>query len=333
MASRRVFYGLALLAALAFQLTNDNYLAHLLLGLCVTLPILSLLLSLPAALTCRLTLAAERDALDRGEQGKWLISAEWRGPLPLPRLSARLTERNCLTGGRSRRRFVMPAPTGGRPITRPADTAHCALLELRADRVRVCDYLGLFTIPRPAPQPAQLLVLPVPVDPGPLDLPQGQGSRPGDQAARPKGPGEDYELRDYRPGDPMRRVHWKLSAKRDELIVREPWETDAPLPLLTFDRLGGPDAVDRVLDRVLGLSRALLAVQQPHALLWLDSSGEPRYCPVSDERELRLAMLDVLSAPVPVSGPSVLDRPELIASPDGPAARILVTAGEEARHD
>ncbi len=67
MASRRILYGLALIAALAFQITNDNYLAHLLLGLCLTLPILSLLLSLPAALTCRLTLSAERDALDRGE--------------------------------------------------------------------------------------------------------------------------------------------------------------------------------------------------------------------------------------------------------------------------
>ena len=32
---------------------------------------------------------------------------------------------------------------------------------------------------------------------------------------------EPGDIRPYRPGDPIRRIHWKLSAKRDELLVRE----------------------------------------------------------------------------------------------------------------
>lgn len=35
------------------------------------------------------------------------------------------------------------------------------------------------------------------------------------------GPGN---VRDYLPGDPVNRIHWKLSAKRDALLVREPEE-------------------------------------------------------------------------------------------------------------
>jgi uncharacterized protein (DUF58 family) len=31
-----------------------------------------------------------------------------------------------------------------------------------------------------------------------------------------------YEHRDYVPGDPLKRVNWKLSAKRDRLLVRKP---------------------------------------------------------------------------------------------------------------
>ena len=29
------------------------------------------------------------------------------------------------------------------------------------------------------------------------------------------------DVRAYQPGDPVNRIHWKLSAKRDELLVRE----------------------------------------------------------------------------------------------------------------
>lgn len=32
---------------------------------------------------------------------------------------------------------------------------------------------------------------------------------------------DDYGVRDQRPGDPMNRVHWKLSAKKDRTVIRE----------------------------------------------------------------------------------------------------------------
>ena len=32
---------------------------------------------------------------------------------------------------------------------------------------------------------------------------------------------EPGDVRAYRPGDPVRRIHWKLSAKKDELLIRE----------------------------------------------------------------------------------------------------------------
>ena len=51
-------------------------------------------------------------------------------------------------------------------------------------------------------------------------LPGGAGEQGGEPtvglppAAR-RGPGEDYDLREYRPGDPLRSVHWKLSSKSE----------------------------------------------------------------------------------------------------------------------
>lgn len=332
MVLRRLLYCMALAGALLFQITNDNYLAHFLLALMVALPLLSLALSLPAMAGCRLSLSAQPARLERGGTGAWLLAVEDRSPLPLARLSLRLEVRDLLAGTSRRKKLAFTGLMRRAPERFPVDSAHCGLLELRAYKIRAWDYLGLFSLPCRAPQPARLSVDPVPVDPGPVNIPEGLAARPQPAAVQPAALGEDYDLRGYRPGDPIRSVHWKLSSKWDELIVREPARTAAPLPLLSFDWYGPPDRLDRVLDRLSGLSRALLAVQRPHVLLWLDRDGEPVRLPVEDEKNLGDALLALLSAPAPASAPSLLDRPELLDSGAGPACCIHVTAGEEDDH-
>lgn len=332
MVIRRILYGLILTAVLLFQITNDNYLAHFLLALCIALPLLSLLLSLPGMLGCRLRLSAAPAVLSRGEKAEWSISIDEPVGLPLARVAVRLTARNLFTGEEERYRLKLTGVARRRPTDIPAQTGHCGLLELRADKLRVYDYLGLFTAHPALPSAARLLCRPVPIEAGPVNIPDVQGSRSPVPGAVRRGPGEDYDLRDYRPGDPMRAVHWKLSSKWDKLIVREPAEALIPLPLLTFDRFGEPEELDRMLDRLLGLNRALLAVQRPHAVLWLEGE-EPRLYPVSDERELRECLLAVLSAPAPLSGVSIDSRPELIRGVGGPVFRIHVAGSEEADYD
>lgn len=121
----------------------------------------------------------------------------------------------------------------------------------------------------------------------------------------------------------MRSVHWKLSSKWDELIVRERGEAASPLPALTLDRFGTPEELDGLLGRLLGLSRGLLSVQRPHNVLWLDAGGEPRLRAVSDEKELTDCLVELLGTAAPLSGPRLDGRPELIR---GLAFRIHVTS-------
>ncbi len=321
---RRIVYGGVLAGVFLFQITNENYLAHFLLGLCLALPLLSLAMSLPGMLGSRLTLAAAPAALEQGQAGRWLLSVEVPGGLPLARITLRVAEKNLLTGEGRSRRLAMAGVARRKPIELSALTGHCGLLELRADKARVYDYLGLFRRRLDAPLPARMLCRPIPAAVEPPAVPEGQGARPVSSGAARRGPGEDYDLREYRPGDPMRSVHWKLSSKWDELIVRERAEAVIPLPLLTLDRFGTPDELDKLLGRALGMSTALLAVQRPHAALWLDGAGEPRLYPVSDGKELSGCLLALLSTPAPLSGPALDSRPDLLRGPGGPVFRIHV---------
>ena len=323
MAFRRIVYVLTLTGALLFQITNENYLAHFLLALCAVLPLLSLAMSLRGMLGCRLALAALPAEADRGGDGLWQLFVEVPGLLPLARLTLRTEEENLLTGRVQRRRLSMSGVARRRPADLSAPTGHCGVLELRADKIRVYDYLGLFSRRVPAPPPARLLCRPIPAETPPPLLPEGLGPSASYGAVR-RGPGEDCDLRDYRPGDPMRAVHWKLSSKWDELIVRERADTAVPLPLLTVDRFGAPEGLDRLLDDLLGMSRALLAVQRAHAVLWLDGAGEPQLHPVSDGKELASCLLALLGSRAPVAGPRLDDHPELLRGPGGPVFRIHI---------
>ena len=98
MVLRRILYGLLLLAALLFQITNNNYLAHFLLALTIALPILSLALSLPGMLGCRLVLSCNPAVIDRSELREWSVSMDAPAGLPLARVTVRLTAQNLFTG-------------------------------------------------------------------------------------------------------------------------------------------------------------------------------------------------------------------------------------------
>ena len=330
---RRLLYGLTLIGVLLFHITNENYLAQFLLALFIALPLLSLALSLPGMLGCALELSAAPAAVGRGDAGRWLVSVQTPAGLPLSRLVVRLEGENLLTGERDQVRLTLSGVARRRPVELSAPTAHCGLLELRVGRARVYDHLGLFSLGVKAPQPARLLCRPVPVPVELPAIPEGRGLRPSPLNAARLGPGEDYDLRDYRPGDPMRAVHWKLSSKWDELIVREQAEALVPLPLLTLDRFGGAAALDTLLGRALGLSRALLSAQRPHAMLWLDRDGQPQLHTISDEKGLEACLLDLLGTFAPLSGPALDDCPELLRGPDGPMFRIHVALEGGDGHD
>ena len=322
---RRVIYGTVLTGVLLFQITNENYLACFLLALCVALPLISLALSLPGMLKCRLELFAEPAALDRGEAGGWSLAGSTPAGLPLARLSLRLRRENLLPGQGKTSRLVLTGVARRLPETLAAATEHCGLLELQADKVRVCDYLGLFTLWLKPPEPVRIVCRPIPTQCQPVEAPSGKGVRPSSKNAARRGPGEDYELREYRPGDPLRSVHWKLSSKWDELIVRERADAVAPLPLFTLDRFGTPEDLDRLLDKLTGMSRAMLDLQRPHAVLWLDQTGEPQLYPIFDEREYAVCLIALLSQPAPLTGPALDQFPELLRGPDGPVFRVHIT--------
>ncbi|MCS7031824.1 MAG: DUF58 domain-containing protein [Gloeomargarita sp. SKYG116] len=100
----------------------------------------------------------------------------------------------------------------------------------------------------------------------------GQGERP---QARAGGEGEFLALRDFRVGDDVRRIHWKVSARRDRWLIRdlERQETDA-LTLYFYNVAPAgmePQRGEQGIATCAGLARDLLEKGYPVALVTTDA--------------------------------------------------------------
>jgi uncharacterized protein (DUF58 family) len=85
------------------------------------------------------------------------------------------------------------------------------------------DPLGLLKSLSPVPRRSNLIVLPRRYALPPLDLPGSRRYQPGGVTlAASVGDSEEFVgLRDYRPGDPLQRIHWKSFARAGRPIVKE----------------------------------------------------------------------------------------------------------------
>lgn len=243
MALNRYLYaastGLCFLSYLAW----GQWLSWLLLLCLLVFPWLSLGLSLPAIVRFRAEPSCPRQVL----MGSWgELSLLGYCPYPVPPFRGRLRVQSLLTGQQRLYR-----PDAGIP------TRHCGGYRVTVEKGRVCDYLGLFAFPFRCRTSSLYLVLPrpLPADPLPDYLKQ--------PIAFPD-PG-DTELRPYQPGDPIRRIHRKLSLKTDSMILFSPSHRHPPVTI-PLELTGNADDLDRILGEFYWLCRELVRKNIPFVI-------------------------------------------------------------------
>lgn len=86
---------------------------------------------------------------------------------------------------------------------------------------------------------------------------------------------EVYQVREYRPGDSVRNIHWKLTARQDEIMVRDMNKT-LSCPVIICVNLDGKDcknyghAMSAALESMVSLSFSLIDIKVPHFIAWYD---------------------------------------------------------------
>ena len=95
-------------------------------------------------------------------------------------------------------------------------------------------------------------------------------------------PGDDisevFQIREYRGGDRLQSIHWKLSARTDDLMVRE-----YSLPIacavvvfwdMEYDPREGYGELDEFFEAGISISLGLLEAGCEHYAVWYDRSSQ-----------------------------------------------------------
>ncbi len=348
---RWLAYAAALGAAIGFYIFHTGYLSWLCVVVAVALLPLELLLSARGLRAARLALAVRRE----GEDGDYLLELADGSRTPVCALCARVRCKNLFTGEErtarvrlapgARASFRAAAPGWPKPdeAAAPANedrraagrgkspgctAACCGALRFSIEKPRALDVLGLFRFPlRTAPPPALLLQRPplpeeMPGLPPPV-LQQGTLAVGVVQHPQPGALREPGDVREYRPGDAVRAIHWKLTAKLDRPMVREAGPSALSVPHLCFDFFGEPGSVCGVLGRVEALSAALGAMERMHGIHWLaeDGSLQSRY--VENRDEYDAVLWELMTTRLPKTGRAIAQN-----LPDAHGPLLVVDAGQ-----
>lgn len=162
--------------------------------------------------------------------------------------------------------------------------------------IRVEDPFGLLRIDRPVVAAEEVVVVPASTALSAMDTGALAGAVSADEGRVGQGgSADDSELRPYRPGDPIRRVHWAQSARRGELHVRQTTQAQPPEAVIALDLrresyqqlgrddlaelsdLGGDAAFEHAVVVAASVARALAARTSRVVLVTDDLGGDSRH--------------------------------------------------------
>ena len=308
-----LFYLLCLGCVYLFRLSYLGWFGPFFLYSFIAVPILLLLMSLPCMFRfqCRMQAPA---IITRGNDAELQLVFTHSGFSPRGKLRLRIEIENRFTGEVKKLRLKSSCLAGDVAyVSLPTDD--CGQLLCRITRMECLDILGFFSIRRQNPPHVICAVLPSPN--GPEKLPDIETALQTQAVWKPKyggGFSEEHDLRPYQQGDTINTIHWKLSSKTDELIVREPLEQINNKVFLILSHAGESD---RGLEVLYWLSLELCRMEIPHIIVSQSQS------PVDNEAESVDGIIHVLSQPM---GPPIsvdLSQARCVFSVSAGEVRVL----------
>ncbi len=218
MIRRRLCYLLLLAAGSYFIMLYDFQGLRFLFGCVICIPLVSFLFLVPACICCRSRLEAGGETVMRGELLKTRVTVENKGLLPISRVLVEL--RWTVPGEREMRvrKWLYGMGMNEKAEFFPEVLAmHCGSALLLVDKVKVYDYLGIFSLSGGRREHVEICITPV-VTPVPSAVETAYSQVLHGTGGEREG---DMLLRDFQPGDSLHRVYWKLMAKGGDLQVRD----------------------------------------------------------------------------------------------------------------
>lgn len=228
------------------------------------------------------------------------------GYLPVMQLRCTLLLNNLLTGEETEQSLSVPVlPMCRRKTIFRIKSQHCGQIAVTFKRVAAVDFFGVTHYPLKfeaeadtiiTPDTFLMRVLPLMDSVCPEESDEYEPDRAGYDVS------EVHQIRGYIPGDSVRQIHWKLTGKFDQLMVKQAGQPLKHALMLYLDFPAGgakgasPACLDTLAEVAVSLSQALVDAGIPHLIAWRRQDGELAHASVQNADELTEALPGMLSA-------------------------------------
>lgn len=218
---------------------------------------------------------AARTVAVKGQTVSYPFIVRNRSFLPVGRFAVRV-ESGYEGGGPGGKKKIYGGAMPGESLLGMEEKAdRCGICMFRADQLQVYDYLSLFSRKTRLDRTWETVVLPPALEMKVCfdESGAGQGEDPGRQSQVPGSAyGEIRRIREYRPGDLQRHIHWNQTARSGQLWVKEYEEEQERRAVLCLDVT--ERAGDMFWLLLSALLSGLLRVCGSVSVFWYDQGEE-----------------------------------------------------------
>lgn len=281
MLKNRILYILLLLALLLLNLYINNVYALFLLLIALALPLVSILSCYLSKAAVSIDLVATDEA-PVDEAVAFVCVLQNMSPFPAPAIRGTLSVQNILTGTTVEKGLrATVAGKGQKTLQFRVEEPEVGNLFATVLELTSRDLFGLVAYPIENVASAEQLILPPDV-PSEVLMEEalettGESLR---YSEREKGTdvSELFDIREYGVGDDVRAIHWKLTAKQENPVLRE---FSKPLNysviLLVELAESSSDALQACIAYASSISKGLLEAGVLHTVAWFDR-GADEFC-------------------------------------------------------
>lgn len=255
----KLLYAVLLVILGFFWVLYRGTLSFQLLILGLLFPLIPFVMMLILRRSVKATLHHTKEPIHTGEQFEWVLSLHNRSMISAPGARVEMEYRTSLSGNVEKLRVQIPVlPRNTQRLLLRFHMVTCGIQTLKIRRLVIYDPLRMFRRRVMVNVEDRVLVLPAedPMRAEEWELKKhlADDSDNFDQTKPGDDPSEVFDLHLYREGDSVSRIHWKLSMKLDQLLVKEYSLPIAGQLLLLPDyrTAGKPEESALRLDAMLG---------------------------------------------------------------------------------
>ncbi len=248
-----------------------------------------------------------------------IFAVKNHSPFPTGRLDIRMSIRNSLAKKGKTHWMSLPGVKKGKSkhdfqVVLYAAGSH----EVELIKVRIYSVLGLVSLTKKCRDFGNILILPE-IHATQIGVSEATHTFMGDSdyydEFRPgHDPAETLEIRPYRPKDKLQSIHWKLSAKTEDLMVKEQSTPKACAIVLLLDLrpLSDREMADSVaafIELAASISFCLIDSKAPHYVAWFSrETKDIRRIRVDDEESYYLFICNYLKDGMAVKDKNIRDE-------------------------